>query len=73
MGHLRTSAISYWRGVPKDFHAFGYFTQANYPIVQPQQIILNTLNNNKSQIRSNFSRFNDNYMNIQRLNARRYL
>uniref|UniRef100_A0A6C0DH98 Uncharacterized protein n=1 Tax=viral metagenome TaxID=1070528 RepID=A0A6C0DH98_9ZZZZ len=63
MGKIRTSAISYWRGVPKDFHSFGALTQANYPIVQPQEIILRDLNNNQAKIRSMFT----NYMNIQRL------
>jgi hypothetical protein len=65
MGHVRTSAISYWRGVPKSFHTFGYFTLGNYPIVQPQQIILNKLYKNKDKIRSDFIRFNNNYRYIQ--------
>lgn len=68
MGKVRTSASFYSRGIPKDFHAFGYFTQANYPIVQPQQEILRMLNNNKSNI---VSRFN-NYMGINMYNARYY-
>jgi hypothetical protein len=68
MGKVRTSASFYSRGVPKDFHAFGYFTQANYPIVQPQQGILTLLNNNRPKI---VSRFN-NYMGINIYNTRYY-
>jgi hypothetical protein len=66
MGKVRTSASFYSRGVPKDFHAFGYFTQANYPIVQPQEQILRLINNSNI-----VSRFN-NYMNINLYNARYY-
>jgi hypothetical protein len=66
MGKVRTSAISYWRGVPKDYHSFGIFTQANYPIVQPQQIVLRSINNNQEKIRSTFT----NFMNITSLNQR---
>lgn len=39
MGKIRTSAISYWRGVPKDFHNFGKLVLPNYPIYQPQGLI----------------------------------
>ncbi len=60
MGKIRTSAISYWRGIPKDYHSFGYFTQGNYPIVQPQQPVLNSLFNNKNNIRNRFMRFQNN-------------
>lgn len=67
MGHIRTSAISYWRGVPKNLHGYGQLTLANYPVVQPQQIILNALNNNKAAIRARFN--NKNYMNITNLNS----
>lgn len=66
MGKVRTSAISYWRGIPKDYHSFGILTQANYPIVQPQEIILRSINNNQNKIRSKFT----NYMNITSLNRR---
>jgi len=66
MGKVRTSAISYWRGVPKDYHSFGILTQANYPIVQPQQIVLRSINNNQEKIRSTFT----NFMNITSLNQR---
>ena len=66
MGHIRTSANGYWRGVPKNFHGYGYFTQANYPIVQPQQLVLNSIFNNKTKIQNKFKKFN-NYMNIQNL------
>jgi hypothetical protein len=65
MGHIRTSAITYWRGVPKNLHGYGQLTLANYPIVQPQQIILNKLYKNKDKIRSDFIRFNNNYLYIQ--------
>jgi len=68
MGHIRTSAITYWRGVPKTLHGYGQLTLANYPIVQPQQIILNALNNNKSAIRDRYN--NKSYMNIRTLNSR---
>jgi len=70
MGHIRTSAISYWRGVPKNLHGYGQLTLANYPIVQPQQIILTALNNNKSQIRTRINNYRNNYMNIQGINPR---
>jgi hypothetical protein len=66
MGKVRTSAISYWRGIPKDYHSFGILTQANYPIVQPQEIILRSINNNQNKIRSTFT----NYMNISSLDRR---
>jgi hypothetical protein len=36
MGKLRTSANSYWRGVPNNANYFGYLVQGNYQIVQPQ-------------------------------------
>jgi hypothetical protein len=68
MGKVRTSASFYSRGVPKDFHAFGYFTQANYPILQPQQEILRLLNNKQPKIVSIFN----NYMNINSYNVRYY-
>jgi hypothetical protein len=68
MGKIRTSAISYWRGVPKNLHGYGYLTQANYPIVQPQQIVLNSIFNNKTKIQNKFKQLN-NYMNIQNLNS----
>jgi hypothetical protein len=68
MGKVRTSASFYSRGVPKDFHSFGYFTQANYPILQPQEEILRLLNNKQPKI---ISRFN-NYMNINLYNMRYY-
>jgi len=68
MGKVRTSASFYSRGVPKDFHALGYFTQANYPIVQPQKEILTLLNNNRPKIVSRFK----NYMGINIYNARYY-
>jgi hypothetical protein len=68
MGKVRTSASFYSRGIPKSFHSFGYFTQANYPIIQPQEGIIRLLNNNQSKI---VSRFN-NYMNINLYNARYY-
>jgi hypothetical protein len=67
MGHIRTSAISYWRGVPNYFHGYGQLTLANFPIVQPQQLKLIALNNNKYEIRD---RFKKNYMNIKTLNSR---
>jgi hypothetical protein len=70
MGHIRTSAISYWRGVPKNLHGYGQLALANYPIVQPQQIILTALNNNKSQIRTRINNYRNNYMNIPILNSR---
>lgn len=38
-GKGRTSAISYYRGVPKYFHTYGALVQANYPIVQPQRLV----------------------------------
>lgn len=68
MGKVRTSASFYSRGIPKEFHTFGYFTQANYPILQPQQRILRLLTNNQSKIVSKFN----NYMNINSLNSRYY-
>jgi len=68
MGKVRTSANFYKRGIPNDFHSFGYFTQANYPIVQPQNDVLRLLNNNKSRI---ISRFN-NFMGINAYNGRYY-
>jgi hypothetical protein len=68
MGKVRTSASFYKRGIPTNFHSFGYFTQANYPIVQPQEGILRLLNNNKSNI---VSRFN-NYMGVNIYNTRYY-
>lgn len=37
MGKLRTSANSYWRGVPNSANYFGYLVQGNYQIVQPQR------------------------------------
>lgn len=66
MGKVRTSAIFYRRGIPSSFESFGYFTQANYPIVQPQNNILRVINNNKSKI---VSRFN-NYMGLNSYNSR---
>ena len=68
MGKVHTSANFYRRGIPSGFHSFGYFTQANYPIVQPQNDVLRLLNNNKSKI---VSRFN-NYMGINLYNSRYY-
>jgi hypothetical protein len=38
-GKGRTSAIFYYRGIPKNFHGFGKLAQANYPIVQPQRAV----------------------------------
>jgi hypothetical protein len=39
MGKIRTSTISYWRGIPKDFHSYGQLVLPNYPIYQPQGLI----------------------------------
>lgn len=36
-GKIRTSAMGYYRGIPKDLHSFAGLMQANYPIVQPQR------------------------------------
>jgi hypothetical protein len=66
MGKVRTSASFYRRGVPNDFHSFGYFTQANYPIVQPQYGIIYLLNNKKTNV---ISRFNK-YIGVNLYNAR---
>jgi len=68
MGKIRTSASFYRRGIPNNLHSFGYLTQANYPIVQPQQGIIRLLNNNKAEIVSRFS----NYLNVNLYNARYY-
>ena len=37
MGHLRTSAIFYYRGVPKTAKNFGGIALGNYSIVQPMR------------------------------------
>jgi hypothetical protein len=68
MGKVRTSASFYSRGIPKDFHNFAYLTQANYPIIQPQQGILRLLNNNRSKIISRFR----GYMGVNLYNSRYY-
>ena len=73
MGKIRTSAISYWRGIPKDFHSFGYLTQANYPIVQPQQRLIDEIYNNRQNIVARVERFKHNYMNVALLNGRYYV
>ena len=72
MGKIRTSAISYWRGVPKDLHSFAYLAQANYPIVQPQQIIIDKIYNNKPNIVARVNKFKNNYMSYALLNRRYY-
>lgn len=41
MGSVRTSAIFYYRGVPKTFTDFGLLASGNYPIFQPARLILN--------------------------------
>ena len=45
MGHVRTSAIFYRRGVPNNNPTFGVDVYGNYPIVQPQSIFINSINN----------------------------
>lgn len=42
MGSVRTSAIFYFRGVPKNFNDFGLVASGNYPIFQPTRPLLNT-------------------------------
>ena len=44
-GHGKTSAIFYYRGVPKTFTDFGALAAANYSIVQP---------NSRPDINTNF-------------------
>jgi hypothetical protein len=41
-GHGKTSAIFYYRGVPKTFTDFGQVASGNYIIFQPTRPILNT-------------------------------
>jgi hypothetical protein len=67
MGKVRTGAIFYRRGIPNDLHLFGAFTQANYPIIQPQKGLIRLLSYNRSNI---VSRYN-NYLNTN-LYGRRY-
>ena len=57
MGHLRTSASFYRRGIPNDIHLFGAYTLANYSVPQPMALYTNTL-------RSNYfnSSFNSSFM-----------
>jgi hypothetical protein len=61
MGKIRTSAISYWRGIPKEFNGYAGLAQENYPIVQPQQIIINYFNKNKTNIQNKFKMYNNFY------------
>ncbi len=41
MGGVRTSAIFYSRGVPKNDPYMGVLSQANYPIVTKQYMFIN--------------------------------
>ena len=41
-GHGKTSAIFYYRGVPKTFTDFGILASANYTIFQPTRPLLNS-------------------------------
>jgi hypothetical protein len=41
-GHGKTSAIFYYRGVPKNFTDFGILASANYSIFQPTRPLLGT-------------------------------
>ena len=38
MGHIKTSANFYSRGIPKNVHVFGDFALANYSIVNPYSL-----------------------------------
>ena len=35
MGHIRTSAIFYRRGIPNNYTGFAQVAQSNYNVVQP--------------------------------------
>jgi len=56
-GHGKTSAIFYYRGVPKTFTDFGKVASGNYSIFQPTRAILNT---------SFFSRSISNFISVYR-------
>jgi hypothetical protein len=57
MGHVRTSAIFYRRGIPNGIHVFGAYTLANYNVPQPLALYTNTLRSNyfNSTFHSNFN------------------
>jgi hypothetical protein len=42
MGSVKTSAIFYYRGVPKTFTDFGKVASGNYAIFQPTRPIFNS-------------------------------
>jgi hypothetical protein len=43
MGHVRTSANFYRRGVPNAVHTFGAYALANYIVPQPNALYTKTL------------------------------
>lgn len=40
MGHVRTSAIFYRRGIPNSRHVFGAYTLANFVVPQPTSLFI---------------------------------
>jgi hypothetical protein len=56
MGHIKTSAIFYRRGVSNNQSNFGIAVTANYPIVQPQWYFIG--NNNFFSLNKNIMSLN---------------
>jgi hypothetical protein len=48
MGSVKTSAIFYYRGVPRTFTDFGLVASGNYPIFQPTRPVFNSSFFNRS-------------------------
>ena len=46
MGHIRTSANFYRRGIPNGVHVFGAYVLGNYVVPQPTSLFKLTTNNN---------------------------
>ncbi len=63
MGHVRTSAIFYRRGIPNNNNTFfGVVVVGNYNIVNPTSVFINSINSKPTPIQ-NFSL----YYNIRSL------
>ena len=55
MGHVRTSAIFYHRGIPNSRHSFGAFALANFVVPQPTSLFVKGYRSNQ---------FNDNFRTV---------